>query len=165
MCYKKWVKVLMLSYSSKHVTKKAQKSLKTRLKMVKKTLFLFAHSRIYLVKKYLVSSIFYKARLESDRLILLVDEAEALLNSLHSSISICACKNKTFGTGVKGTVIKALCQSTNILKFNHDVKRTNFLDIEGYVVANPTPTNTYDLCQFLDESKSRIEARKKLKLI
>lgn len=55
-----------------------------------------------------MSTLFYKARLESDKLILLVDEGEALLNSLHSSVSICACKNRSFGTGINGTVINAL---------------------------------------------------------
>ena len=63
-----------------------------------------------------MSSLFYKARLGSDKLILLVDEGEALLNSLHSSISICACKNRSFGTGIKGTVTNALCKSANILE-------------------------------------------------
>ena len=96
---------------------------------------------------------------------MLVDEGEALLNSLHSSISICACKNRSFGTGIKGTVINALCKSENVLEFNRDVTKTNNLDIEGYVVANPVSLNTYELFQIVDESKNRAEKEKKLKLI
>ena len=46
-----------------------------------------------------ISTLLYKARSKSDELILLVDEGEALLNSLHSSVSICTCKDRSFGTG------------------------------------------------------------------
>ena len=112
-----------------------------------------------------MSTLFYKARSESDKLVLLVDEGEALLNSLHSSVSISACKNRSFGTGINGIVINALNKSTTILKFNGDVTRTSNLKIEGYIVANPTSINTYEFSQFLEESKSRIEAKKKLALV
>ena len=112
-----------------------------------------------------ISTLFYKARSKSDELVLLVDEGEALLNSLHSSVSICACKDRSFGTGINGNVINALSKSTAILKFNGDVTRTSNLKIEGYIVANPTPTNTYEFSQFLEESKSRIGAEKKLALV
>ena len=109
-----------------------------------------------------MSTLFYKARSSSDELVLLVDEGEALLNSLHSSVSICACKNRSFGSGINGTVINALNKPTTILKFNGDVTKTSNLKIEGYVVANPTSANTYEFFQFVEESKSRIEAEKKL---
>ena len=112
-----------------------------------------------------MSTLFYKARSSSDELVLLVDEGEALLNSLHSSVSICACKNRSFGSGINGTVINALNKPTTILKFNGDVTKTSNLKIEGYVVANPTSANTYEFFQFLEESKSRIEAKKKLALV
>jgi len=112
-----------------------------------------------------ISTLFYKARSKSDELVLLVDEGEALLNSLHSSVSICACKDRSFGTGINGNVINALNKPTAILKFNGDVTRTSNLKIEGYIVANPTSTNTYEFSQFLEESKSRIEAGKKLALV
>jgi hypothetical protein len=112
-----------------------------------------------------ISALFYKARSNSDELVLLVDEGEALLNSLHSSVSICACKNRSFGTGINGNVINALNKPTAILKFNGDVTRTSNLKIEGYILANPTSTNTYEFSQFLEESKSRVEAEKKLALI
>lgn len=112
-----------------------------------------------------ISTLFYKARSKSDELVLLVDEGEALLNSLHSSVSICACKDRSFGTGINGNVINALNKPTVILKFNGDVTRTSNLKIEGYIVANPTSTNTYEFSQFLEESKSRIEEEKKLALV
>ena len=88
-----------------------------------------------------------------------------MLNSLHSSVSICTCKDRSFGTGINGNVINALNKSAAILKFNGDVTRTSNLKIEGYIVAIPTSTNTYEFSQFLEESKSRIEAKKKLALV
>ncbi len=138
------------------------KKFKEALKSEEDIVIICSFSYIFSEK---MSTLLYEARSKSDKLILLVDEREALLNSLHSSISICACKNRSFGTGINGIVINALNKSTTILKFNGDVTRTSNLDIQGYVVANPTSANTYEFSQFLEESKSRIETEKKLMLI
>ena len=138
------------------------KKFKEALKSEEDIVIICSFSYIFSEK---MSTLLYEARSKSDKLILLVDEGEALLNSLHSSISICACKNRSFGTGINGIVINALNKSTTILKFNGDVTRTSNLDIQGYVVANPTSANTYEFSQFLEESKSRIETEKKLMLI
>ena len=140
-------------------TKKFEKALETGGKGI---VIICSFAYIFSEK---MSTIFYKARVESDKLVLLVDEGEALLNSLHSSVSISACKNRAFGTGISGTVINALRRSTTVLKFNRDVTSTRNLNIVGYVVANPTPANTFEFCQLLEESKSRIEIEKKLMLI